>query len=376
MSVDTVVFALVLGSRFLVPLLIPRYPLPAIVACALIDAVDQSVLAQFTNVDLVDYQTYDKALDVYYLAIAYVSMLRNWVSGDVLVVGTFLWYFRLVGVVLFEITGVRWLLVVFANVFEYFFVAVEYVRTSCNPSRLSRRKIAVMVIVIWVVVKIPQELWIHVARWDVTDQAKRKLFGVDVDASWSDTLSNRPLVTILLSLVAMVLTVTVLRTFRHRRVRDWDTTFDADDIALDLGWDPPSRVVRPTAAFGWSFVEKLVLASMIGTVFVNILPVFRIDVGQLVVGTVVVIIVNTMISESLHERGITMRTVRVLYVAMAIANALTVGAFYLFLGAERSEIPIGNTLFFVALLTLIVVLFDRYRQVSRMRRGPLFILTG
>lgn len=362
------------GSRFLVPLLIPRYPLPAIIACALIDAGDQSVFQQFTHVDLSDYQTYDKALDVYYLAIAYVSMLRNWVSGDVLVVGTFLWYFRLIGVVLFEVTGVRWLLVVFANVFEYFFIAVEYVRTTRRPSRLTRRRIAEVVVFIWVVIKIPQELWIHVARWDVTDQLKTYVFGVDVDASWADSLTNRPVVTVLLP-VLCGLAFVIVRSRVRSGDRDWERTFDADDVALELGWDPPSRVVRPTAAFGWSFAEKLVLAGMIGAVFANILPVFRIELPQLVIGSVVVIVVNTFISESLHERSITMRTVRVLYAVMVVANASTVGVFYLLLGGNESKIRLGNTLFFVALLTLIVVLFDRYRQVSRMRRGPMFILS-
>jgi hypothetical protein len=286
-----------------------------------------------------------------------------------------LWYFRLIGVVLFEITGLRWLLVVFANVFEYYFVAVEFVRTTRSPSRLTRRAIIRIVVVIWVFIKIPQELWIHVGQWDLTDQLKRHFFGVDIDATWSDTFANRPIVAVLGASLLVALCVAVTRLSRRQRGRDWDRTFDSDRIGLDLGWDPPSRVVRPTAAFGWSFVEKLVLASMIGTVFANILPVFRIEMTQLVIGSVVVIAVNTFISESLYERGITMRTVRVLYAAMVVANTATVGAFYLLLGGNESKIRLVNTMFFVALLTLIVVLFDRYRQVSRMRRGPLFILT-
>ena len=41
-SAELVFWAVVL-SRLLVPLLIPRFPLPAIVACLVIDAVDQTV---------------------------------------------------------------------------------------------------------------------------------------------------------------------------------------------------------------------------------------------------------------------------------------------------------------------------------------------
>ncbi len=376
MSADDVVFVLVVASRFVVPLFIPRFPLPAVLTCAIIDAADQSIFGQFTDVDQAEYQTYDKALDIYYLGIAYVSMLRNWVGGDLVAVGTCLWYFRLVGVALFEITGVRWLLVVFANVFEYFFMAIEFHRTTRNPSRISRRHMVGLLAFIWFVIKIPQEMWIHVVRGDITDEMKVHIFGVGVDAPWTDALTYRPAVTAVVAVVLVSLVGFGVRYLRRPHVHDWDRTFDADAIGLDLGWDPPSRVVRPTAAFGWSFMEKLVLASMIGIAFVNILPIFRIGLGQIVIGTVIVIVVNTIISELLYERGITMRTMRVLYVVMVLANALTVGTFYLLLGGDENEIQLENTLFFVALLTLIVVLFDRYRQVSRMRRGPLFLLVG
>ena len=69
-----------------------------------------------------------------------------------------------------------------------------------------------------------------------------------------------------------------------------------------------------------------------------------------------------------------MRTLRVLYVLMVVVNLATVLVFYALLGGNEAKIRFGNTALFVALLTLIVVLFDRYRQVSRLRRGPLFIL--
>ena len=75
------IWAIVL-ARLFVPLLIPRYPLVIIVALVL-DAVDGSLLEQFTTVDTGPdgpYQSFDKALDIYYLAIAYVATMRNWTS--------------------------------------------------------------------------------------------------------------------------------------------------------------------------------------------------------------------------------------------------------------------------------------------------------
>ena len=43
----TLVFLAVVGARFLVPLLIPRYPLPAIVAALILDGVDQTIFQSF-----------------------------------------------------------------------------------------------------------------------------------------------------------------------------------------------------------------------------------------------------------------------------------------------------------------------------------------
>ena len=79
MTVQTVVFLAVVGARFFVPLLIPRFPLPAVVAALVLDGVDQSIFQAF-GYDPPGYQGYDKAMDVYYLAIAYLSTLRNWTS--------------------------------------------------------------------------------------------------------------------------------------------------------------------------------------------------------------------------------------------------------------------------------------------------------
>ena len=47
-------------------------------ACLVIDAADQTIFQNHTDLDLTGYQGYDKALDVYYLAIAYLSTFRNW----------------------------------------------------------------------------------------------------------------------------------------------------------------------------------------------------------------------------------------------------------------------------------------------------------
>src|SRR3954471_12646005 len=127
--------------RLLVPLLVFRYPLPSILASLVVDAADQTVFQQLTDLDLTDYQSYDKALDVYYLCLAYLSTLRNWRQQDAFVISRFLFYYRLVGVVLFELwdRDDRVLLLVFANTFEYFFIAYHVVALLWEPLSFGRR---------------------------------------------------------------------------------------------------------------------------------------------------------------------------------------------------------------------------------------------
>src|SRR4029079_6956165 len=106
-------------------LLIPRFPL-VILAALVLDAVDGTLLELFSDVDTGPggpYQSFDKALDIYYLAIAYLATMRNWSSQPAFRVGQFLFYYRLVGVLAFELLDSRAMLLLFPNTFEFFFIA-------------------------------------------------------------------------------------------------------------------------------------------------------------------------------------------------------------------------------------------------------------
>ncbi len=138
-SSDLIIFFIVVALRFIVPLFIPRFPLPAILLALVIDAADQTIFQQFTNLNLDGYQNYDKALDIFYLTVAFLAVYRNWTNSTAIVVARFLWYYRLLGVWLFEVFQERWLLMIFPNTFEYFFIAYELLRTQWDPRRLTRK---------------------------------------------------------------------------------------------------------------------------------------------------------------------------------------------------------------------------------------------
>ena len=208
---DLIIFFIVVALRFIVPLFIPRFPLPAILLALVIDAADQTIFQQFTNLNLDGYQNYDKALDIFYLTVAFLAVYRNWTNSTAIVVARFLWYYRLLGVWLFEVFQERWLLMIFPNTFEYFFIAYELLRTQWDPRRLTRKVVYGIAAFIWIFIKLPQEWWIHVAQLDFTDFMKEDVFGTTTTTSWADAITNRPLVSIALA-------VRDRRTDRPRRV--------------------------------------------------------------------------------------------------------------------------------------------------------------
>jgi hypothetical protein len=352
-------------ARVVVPLFIPLYPLPAILAALVIDGIDQTIFSATLQRDLPGYQSYDKALDIYYLTVTYLSTMRNWDRGPAFGVGRFLWYYRLGGVALFEYTGLRWLLFVFANTFEYYVIALEGWKVWRNPFRLSARTIVTVAAAIWIFIKLPQEWWIHIAQLDFTDFAKEVVFGVPATASWGEALTNRPWVTIGL-VVGLILVLLLLRSLiRRLDPPDWPPTVSADEQADRMGWPRPDPVVVPTAFFGWAFIEKAALVSLVTLIFASMLPGER-AIAPIVVGVTAIIAVSTLVSQWMSRRGVTWSSVALELVAMTAVNlAIGVALAVVFGGGPPESAWVYVTL--VGLLSLIVVLYDRFAAVGDRR---------
>lgn len=336
-----VVFVAVVLLRFGVPLLIPRFPLPAIVAALVIDAADQTIFAAF-DVEPENYQGYDKALDIFYLAMAYLSTLRNWPSEAAFRIGQFLWYYRLVGVLVFEFTEARALLLIFPNTFEYFFIAYEFVRSGWNPRRLDRTRLLAMAAVIWVVVKLPQETWIHILKLDFTE-----------------ALSNHPwfgpTIIAVLTAVAAVLFVNRRRIPPH----DWPTTFDVDAHDTTVLTRPVYRYGR-LALVDHPLVEKTLLISLVSIVFSRILPEFEGSALGLSAGVAIIIVANSLITDRLFGANTSWSTT-----GREFAAVLAVNLGFMFLAGWlfNFEFAPGATGFFLLLLSLIAALYDRFRRL-------------
>jgi hypothetical protein len=351
----TALLLVVVGARFLVPLLIPRFPLPAILAALLLDGVDQTIFQSF-GYDPPGYQGYDKAMDVYYLAIAYLSTLRNWTSEAAVRVAGFLYFYRLVGVVAFEETQWRPFLLIFPNVFEYFFIAYEVYRLRRDPARLARGAWIAAAAVIWIVVKLPQEYWIHIARLDLTD-----------------LLGEEPWLGFVLAAVVVGAAAGVWFGVRPRLPapdRRWSAR--ADPLPADM--DSAAERDRWFAAHGrilsLGTAEKVALVGGLSVIFSEVLPSRRSTEVELFVGMAAFVVVNAAITLLVARRWHSVDSSIAAFAMRVLVNgALVVAASWL-LGRDdinRGDINEATALFFVLLLCLITLLDDRYRPVHAIR---------
>ena len=381
MEINTaeLVFWAVVLSRLFVPLLIPRFPLPAIIACLVIDAVDQTVFQAIApDADLTGYQSYDKALDIYYLVIAYIATLRNWTNQFAVSIARFLIFWRLVGVVFFElgvplppvleeILGERGWLFIFPNVFEYFFIFFEAVRVLWDPRRMSRGLLLGAAAFIWIFIKLPQEWWLHIAQNDFTDFMKEDVFGVSVTTSWATAIGENLWFVGLMAVVGVG--VGLREISRRAPAADWSFNMDVDKT-IGRAQSAAGSVERP-AVVSWYMFEKIALVSMVTIIFAQVLPGNDTDLLGTVVAVSFVIVVNSFVGFWFARRGRSWATTAGEFAMMAFVNIVSALVFIAL--SRNADEPLNEaaTLFFVLLLTLIVTMFDRYhRSIPQVSVGP------
>lgn len=370
--VEWTVVVLVVGTRLFLPFAIPYWPLPAAIACLVVDAIDQTIFQQFPAIPLEGYQSYDKSLDIYYLAIMYLATMRNWVNPTAFRGSRFLYYYRLAGAVAFEITQVRALLFVFPNTFEYFWDFVEAVRMRWNTMRMGKWTVIVSIAAIWVFIKLPQEWWIHIAQNDMTDFIKESLFGVDKTDSWIAAVGNRPLVLVamIVAVAALVFVVYWIAT-RKAPPGDHGIRLKADPLPPECQGTALYRTARASQGiFDRALFEKVVLTGLISVVFAEYLLSDAVRSTWVLTFVALFVVVNAFASQWLARRGRAWHSVLTELAVMFVVNYGIVGVllyFELVLGRIAQRGSVGARLFFVFLFTVITVLFDRYHTVFTAR---------
>ncbi len=346
----TVVFLVVVGLRFLVPLFIPKWPLPAVLACLVLDGIDQSIFQRF-GFDPPGYQNYDKAMDLFYLSIAFLASLQNWTRSSAVGISRFLFFYRMVGVMAFEITGNRTLLLIFPNTFEYFFIAYELVRLRWDPRRFGLRFWLVTAACIWIFIKLPQEYWIHVAQLDFTD-------------TWQDVSWFAPLVTAAvlggLALLWFVVRPRLLPT-------DWSWRLAADPLPdeMDTAKERDAWTAAHVRVRSRSTLEKVVLIGLLSTIYARILPGLEVSDLRMFVGIAVFVVLNAAISIAFARRAGTREGLAGDFAVRVVVNLVLVLLARLVLGA--GSLDVSATIFFVLLVSLLVTMHDRYAPVAAVR---------
>jgi len=158
--------AIVIAIRVLLPLTILRWPLAGGVLCLVVDAVDVILVDALSRVLGGSpefgpfYAQIDKWLDTWYLAFE-LWVSRRW--PEAMLRGTvgalFLW--RLAGVIAFEITAVRPLLLVFPNLFENVYLYVQAARRFAPRFLPKTYPQLLLVLVILFIPKAIQEYVLH-----------------------------------------------------------------------------------------------------------------------------------------------------------------------------------------------------------------------
>lgn len=157
-----IIIITIIVVRLLVPLTILRWPFWGLVVITIADAFDYTLWygagPDTFNTSL--YQHMDKFLDTYsYFFMAYVSLGLEEVRPRRILVSLFSW--RLFGVIFFELTGIRKILLFTPNLFEPFYVVVFGIKKFASHISINSKKNIAIIFAIITVPKLIHEYILH-----------------------------------------------------------------------------------------------------------------------------------------------------------------------------------------------------------------------
>jgi hypothetical protein len=166
---------IVIALRIVVPLMILKRPLAGGIVAMLLDALDVVIVEWFGDGGMGShYHSIDKVLDLYYLGLeAWVA--HSWIERIPRLTAIGLFIYRVIGVIVFELTDSRAVLFIFPNLFEHWFL-FYLIRNRFFPGlKLDTWKQTITWLVILYIPKLGQEYLLHVAEAQPWDWIKRQL---------------------------------------------------------------------------------------------------------------------------------------------------------------------------------------------------------
>ena len=153
---------IIASARIVGALLVLRWAFAGSIAAILIDFSDLFMMNLLDMGGVRNYQAFDKWLDLAYM-LTFLWVALRW-SGPPRTIAAGLFAYRIIGVIAFEAIGNRWVLLLFPNVFEFWFVFVAGARLFAPRYELTWRRS-----LIWLApltaLKEAQEYVLHGGRW-------------------------------------------------------------------------------------------------------------------------------------------------------------------------------------------------------------------
>jgi hypothetical protein len=238
---------------------------------------------------------------------------------------------------------------------------------------MSKRVVVGAAALIWIFIKLPQEYWLHISQIDTTDWIKTNLFGVPATTSWGDILQMWPGICLVVLIVVVLIMVAVWRFLRQRLPpADRPLAFSADAHQPAFATEQVRRAVEIEARqiVDTALVEKIILVTLVSMIFAQVLPGVVATDLQLALGVAFIVILNTVLSHWLARRGFGRAFTMLQFIVLALVNSVAMLVYSLLRSRLGESVGVVNALFFVLLISLLITLFDRYRQVYLMRFSP------
>ena len=159
MTLEQLVIALI---RLTGSLLVLRWAFLGAILAILIDFSDLFWMGFLDLGGVPNYQAFDKWLDLIYM-FAFFTVAIKW-SGYDKSIAIALFFFRMIGFVVFELTHIRFFLFFFPDVFEFWFLFVV-ARKYYRPQQVMSLKNICLVLLICLILKLGQEWILHGGKY-------------------------------------------------------------------------------------------------------------------------------------------------------------------------------------------------------------------
>ena len=119
--------------------------------------------------------------------------------------------------------------------------------------------------------------------------------------------------------------------------------------------------------FNMAILEKVVLVSLVGIIFAQILPDMRAGAIEITVGGTILILISTSLSQWLARQGFGLiATVRE-FIVMLVVNFVLILLIAIVFPTFDGSINLVNVIFFTLLFTVVMTMLDRFRQEHKLR---------